>query len=93
MSSANSKLTREVEKLESELETKILKEYELEKELEDAKRASSLVNNGSVHIPGDQSPSTPSKNSDPAAGRELWCGLCERPGHESISCPFENEEF
>lgn len=92
VSSANSKLTKEVEKLESELETKILKEYELEKELEDAKRASSL-GNGSVHVPGDHSPSTPSKNSDPAAGRELWCGLCERPGHESISCPFENEEF
>ncbi|KAG5367912.1 Nuclear fusion protein [Yarrowia sp. C11] len=95
VSSANSKLTQEVEKLESELETKILKEYELEKELEDAKRASTLAN-GPAHVgggDGGRSPSTPSNGGDPAAGRELWCGLCERPGHESISCPFENEEF
>lgn len=95
VSSAKHKLSQEVEKLESELETKILKEYELEKELENAKRASNQ-GDGSVHVAGDDgdhSPSTPSKNSDPAAGRELWCGLCERPGHESISCPFENEEF
>ncbi|CAN6596269.1 hypothetical protein TRVA0_001S02520 [Trichomonascus vanleenenianus] len=30
---------------------------------------------------------------DPAAGRKLWCGLCEREGHESLDCPFEEEEF
>lgn len=89
MTSAKSKLSNEVEKLESELESKILKEYELEKELEDAKR----VSQGNGHV-AELSPTTPSgKSSDPAAGRELWCGLCERPGHESISCPFENEEF
>lgn len=27
------------------------------------------------------------------ATRELWCGLCEREGHESADCPYENEEF
>ncbi|CCD22204.1 Bik1p NDAI_0A00460 [Naumovozyma dairenensis CBS 421] len=26
---------------------------------------------------------------DASAGRELWCALCEREGHESIDCPFE----
>lgn len=28
---------------------------------------------------------------DPAKGRDKWCGLCEREGHESIECPFEEE--
>lgn len=31
---------------------------------------------------------------DPTAGREMWCGLCERHGHESLDCPYEEtEEF
>ncbi|ANB11428.1 hypothetical protein AWJ20_4238 [Sugiyamaella lignohabitans] len=33
---------------------------------------------------------SPSK-VDPAAGRTLWCGLCEREGHESLDCPYEEE--
>lgn len=96
VTSTKDKLSKDVEKLESELESKILKEYELEKELEDAKSASAQISSsqGNGSVPAAEIPSTPSKgSSDPAAGRELWCGLCERPGHESISCPFENEEF
>lgn len=31
------------------------------------------------------------KKVDPADGRDKWCGLCEREGHESIECPFEDE--
>lgn len=30
---------------------------------------------------------------DPANGRKLWCGLCEREGHDSIDCPYENDIF
>lgn len=34
---------------------------------------------------------------DPAAGRELWCYLCEKPGHRTTDCPHElkstNDEF
>lgn len=30
---------------------------------------------------------------DPAAGRLDWCGLCERDGHSSINCPYENDIF
>lgn len=33
----------------------------------------------------------PATNIDLAAGRSKWCGLCERDGHESIECPFEND--
>jgi len=35
--------------------------------------------------------------SGPVAGKESgvvnmdkWCGVCEREGHESIDCPFED---
>ncbi|KAI5968941.1 hypothetical protein KGF57_000056 [Candida theae] len=35
----------------------------------------------------------PSTATDPSAGRSGWCGLCERDGHSSINCPFENEIF
>lgn len=31
----------------------------------------------------------PSVALDPSAGREKWCGLCEREGHDSYECPFE----
>lgn len=33
------------------------------------------------------------KPIDPAEGRNDWCGLCERDGHSSIDCPFENDIF
>ncbi|GME79661.1 unnamed protein product [[Candida] boidinii] len=36
---------------------------------------------------------TPHNKSDPSAGRSKWCGLCERAGHDSIDCPYENEMF
>lgn len=33
----------------------------------------------------------PKKPIDLADGREKWCGLCERDGHDSLECPFEND--
>ncbi|EMG49063.1 Nuclear fusion protein, putative (Microtubule-associated protein, putative), partial [Candida maltosa Xu316] len=30
---------------------------------------------------------------DPSQGKNDWCGLCERDGHSSINCPYENEVF
>ncbi|CAH2350578.1 hypothetical protein CLIB1423_02S00298 [[Candida] railenensis] len=30
---------------------------------------------------------------DPSSGKEKWCGLCERDGHDSIHCPYENDMF
>ncbi|ODV89575.1 hypothetical protein CANCADRAFT_45993 [Tortispora caseinolytica NRRL Y-17796] len=29
---------------------------------------------------------------DAASGRPLWCGLCEREGHNALDCPYENNE-
>ncbi|EER30581.1 conserved hypothetical protein [Candida tropicalis MYA-3404] len=31
--------------------------------------------------------------SDPSDGKNDWCGLCERDGHSSINCPYENDIF
>lgn len=36
---------------------------------------------------------TPQQPIDPAAGRQDWCGLCERDGHSAINCPYENDVF
>lgn len=30
---------------------------------------------------------------DPSTGKDVWCGLCERDGHNSINCPYENDIF
>ncbi|KAK6459788.1 uncharacterized protein RJT20DRAFT_125169 [Scheffersomyces xylosifermentans] len=48
----------------------------------------------------DYSPSLPSLpvyspqvKVDPSSGKSDWCGLCERDGHSSIECPYENDIF
>lgn len=28
-----------------------------------------------------------------AAGRALWCALCEKDGHESVDCPYDDKFF
>lgn len=35
----------------------------------------------------------PEGKKDPGNGRKQWCGLCERDGHDSIDCPYENDIF
>lgn len=36
---------------------------------------------------------TPAQRVDPAAGRDLWCYLCEKPGHRTADCPHEPGSF
>ncbi|SCV02962.1 LANO_0G01310g1_1 [Lachancea nothofagi CBS 11611] len=33
------------------------------------------------------------KKADRAAGRQKWCALCERDGHNSLDCPYENDQL
>lgn len=35
----------------------------------------------------------PKQPTDPSSGKNDWCGLCERDGHNSINCPYENDMF
>lgn len=35
----------------------------------------------------------PDTDIDPSSGKENWCGLCERDGHSSLNCPYENDIF
>ena len=35
----------------------------------------------------------PKQPIDPSSGKNDWCGLCERDGHSSINCPYENDKF
>uniref|UniRef100_A0A060TAJ1 ARAD1D24376p n=1 Tax=Blastobotrys adeninivorans TaxID=409370 RepID=A0A060TAJ1_BLAAD len=97
------RLQSEVENLESMLENKVFREQELEKQVESLmeKQVDSLkIQSSTSSSPGSSalSPQTPERESnpppakvDPAAGRSLWCGLCEREGHESLDCPYEEE--
>lgn len=36
---------------------------------------------------------TPNQAIDLGGGRDDWCGLCEREGHNSLNCPYENDIF
>jgi hypothetical protein len=89
------RLQGEIENLESMLESKIFREQELEKQVESLKLRSSSSSTATF-----EGPTTPENNNkvtsppakvDPAAGRKLWCGLCEREGHESLDCPYDEE--
>lgn len=35
----------------------------------------------------------PEIDLDPSDGKDNWCGLCERDGHSSVNCPYENDIF
>ncbi|GEQ70533.1 hypothetical protein JCM33374_g4211 [Metschnikowia sp. JCM 33374] len=43
--------------------------------------------------PGELPIHKPAKEIDPSEGRDDWCGLCERDGHDSLNCPYENDMF
>lgn len=30
---------------------------------------------------------------DPGAGKDLWCALCDRDGHSSIACPYDQDVY
>ncbi|KAG7694008.1 hypothetical protein KL930_003029 [Ogataea haglerorum] len=76
------------ERLENEL-NELQAKYSLLKE-QNEKKTSTV----SEHLVKDgELIATPAVHNDPAAGRPKWCGLCEREGHESVECPYENVMF
>lgn len=95
---------QEIEKLTSQLAEANLKLAKLESRgvlvalSDDHPAATSLPVSAATGDGGDaDAPSlpiyTPLQPLDPAAGRQDWCGLCERDGHSAINCPYENDVF
>lgn len=93
-SAETARLQGEIENLESMLESKIFREQELEKQVESLKLRSSSSSTATFDgptTPENNKVTSPPAKVDPAAGRKLWCGLCEREGHESLDCPYDEE--
>lgn len=66
----------------------IMKENEvLKNELQLLKDRISQMESASHSIP----PYIPPTKVDTTAGRELWCSLCEKSGHDQIDCPYQYE--
>lgn len=89
-----SNASSEISRLEQALEAKVVRESELEAEIE---RLSITPKDDAPKEDAPKStpaaaavPQTASKPSDAAAGRDLWCGLCERDGHTAEECPYED---
>lgn len=67
---------------------KIMKENEtLKNELQSLRDKISQLESTSHSIP----PYIPPTKVDATAGRELWCSLCEKSGHDQIDCPYQYE--
>ncbi|WPK23211.1 hypothetical protein PUMCH_000439 [Australozyma saopauloensis] len=51
------------------------------------------IESSSASLPKPLEVYVPSRTTDASAGRDNWCGLCEREGHGSLECPYENDMF
>jgi hypothetical protein len=81
------RLRSEIVGLQEEVQTKTTKE------IKENSGAESIPQNPTVpDTPGLPIYSPPVK-VDPGDGKQNWCGLCERDGHSSIDCPYENDIF
>ncbi|ODQ78441.1 hypothetical protein BABINDRAFT_9227 [Babjeviella inositovora NRRL Y-12698] len=84
----------------SRLESQLLQALQENNHLNDRLVAISSDSPGSTHDVDDSAVSEISElmvykpeRSDVSAGRKMWCGLCEREGHDSMECPYENDMF
>lgn len=89
-------LTVANKRLEEELQEALRAQSELQRATSPSGKetapSSADVSNGLIHessLP-IYKPATP---ADPSSGKDDWCGLCERDGHTSINCPYENDMF
>lgn len=83
---------REVATLQAEKREMARSIEALQREVEQAKLSQVIhddvpATNGALPI------YVPQSKPDPSAGRNDWCGLCERDGHDSLHCPYENDIF
>lgn len=97
---------REMADQARQLRSVVEAKQQLETELAATRSELKRLKEGAVMSPRDQTlnlteseislgvpiylPKTP---VDPSSGRDKWCGLCERDGHDSVHCPYENDMF
>lgn len=83
-------------RLEEELQEALQSQDELKRITSHSGRetapTSADVSNGLIHETGLPIYKPPAP-ADPSSGKDDWCGLCERDGHTSINCPYENDMF
>lgn len=84
------KLNKEIEKLQG----KLINTTALHEDKENITPIPETINNTkSVSAPNTLPIYNPPVKLDPSTGKDDWCGLCERDGHSSINCPYENDIF
>lgn len=83
---------------QEELQKLMAENQKLHQRLERALEGSVVANRLSDNISHESITSElpiykPDIQLDPGHGKDNWCGLCEREGHSSLNCPYENEIF
>lgn len=94
-------LRQELEKMEILVERKILRETELESEIEQLKKTPPK---STLQVDVKPEPETVLAHAEPVAmdtavtsrpasqGKEAWCGICDKYGHSSVDCPNDDDE-
>lgn len=88
----NISLRQELESQRRESESLFIEKNRLIETLE--KRVQELNEKGTQSaqvVDGELMVYTPDVKVDASAGREKWCGLCEKQGHDSVECPYETD--
>lgn len=86
----NKRLNDELEKVRQELKASKTPVAPLQEHTSDDRenrRPTSFLENNTLGI------YKPPEPVDPSRGKQNWCGLCERDGHSSLNCPYENDIF
>lgn len=84
-------LRREREELERALEQKVIREQDLEEQIEALKREKLRHPDFQPNSPPTSAPqNSVSVANDSSGGRDDWCALCERSGHTAVECPYED---
>lgn len=88
-------LTRDNQTLQAELAKSTLLVQQMQKDIDaNAGGKKAEINPIGTNSSDGQLPIyKPLAPTDPSSGKEDWCGLCERDGHSSINCPYENDMF
>lgn len=83
----------EIEQLKLQLEAANAKIQELEQGSPRPTTPALTTGSDPIERESESLPLYIPKKADRAAGRPKWCALCERDGHNSVDCPYENDQL